>query len=198
MASVGLSASCNGFGDTELAAIEIGAPHDGMSPEDNVMQLFGEMRAPLLHHLTWLNLHMDQAEDAIQETFLRLYQQLKSNSLSRHNLRGWVWRVAHNLGIDMRTAANRQKQSAELDLGQIAGWLVDPGPSPEQTFQQRQCERKIGAAIRQLNERDRKCLRLRVQGHGYRQIASMMGMGKSTVVDTVDRVTVLLRSCCHS
>jgi DNA-binding CsgD family transcriptional regulator len=49
-----------------------------------------------------------------------------------------------------------------------------------------------------LNERDRQCMHLRAQGLGYRQIASVMGVGRSTVADTLDRVTTILRSCSHS
>ena len=166
--------------------------------EDQVMDLFTEMRLPIFRHLVWLHLRTDQAEDVIQETFLRLYQHLSRATFTRQNLRGWVWRVAHNLGVNVRMATSRKENSTELDLDDVSQWLVDPCPNPEQTLQQYQSEQRIATGIEELNERDRQCIHLRAQGLGYRQIASVLGMGRSTVADTLDRVTTFLRSHCHS
>jgi RNA polymerase sigma-70 factor (ECF subfamily) len=173
---------------------EISYPSKSLSTEDQVMDLFTEMRSPVMRHLIWLNLRPDQAEDVVQETFLRLHQHLSRSGLSNQNLRGWIWRVAHNLGIDVRVAANRTENGVELAIDDVSLWLTDGRPNPEQALQQQQHERRMAVGIQRLNARDKQCVHLRAQGLGYRQIASVLGIGRSTVADTMSRVTLLLRS----
>jgi RNA polymerase sigma-70 factor (ECF subfamily) len=173
---------------------EISAPVESESIEDQIMDMFTEMRSPILRHLLWLNLRPDQAEDIVQETFLRLYQHLSRSDFPRHNIRGWIWRVSHNLGVNLRVAANRKERGAELALEDVSSWLADSRPDPEQTLQQVQREQLIAVGIRLLNARDKQCVHLRAQGLGYRQIASVLGIGRSTVADTMSRVTTFLRS----
>ena len=198
MSSVGLSAGGETFGALELGAPQSFAADDTLSVEDQVLLLFEEMRLPIFRHLVWLHLRADQAEDVVQETFLRLYQHLSRSSFERHNLRGWVWRVAHNLGVNLAMATSRKEGGTELDLGEVSEWLADPGPNPEQALEQMQRTERVAAGFESLNERDRQCVHLRAQGLGYRQIASVLGMGRSTVADTLDRITAFLRSHSYS
>jgi len=198
MGRFGLSASGETLGTMELSTPELAAPDEVLSAEDQVLELFTEMRLPIFRHLVWLHLRADQAEDIVQETFLRLFQHLSRVNFPRRNLRGWVWRVAHNLGVNVRIATSRKKNGTELDLGEASELLIDPYPNPEQTLQECQSEQRVAAAIQKLNERDLQCLHLRAQGLGYRQIASVLGVGRSTVADTLDRVTTFLRSYSYS
>lgn len=178
--------------------IGIGSPEEPVPTQLIVMNIFALMRSPLHRHLLWLGLSPDQSEDVIQETFLRFYQQLSTGALPHYNLRGWVWRVAHNLALDLRSAATRKRNGTEMNLDAVSEWLADPGPGPHQIAEWKESRQRVEAGIEQLSERDRQCVHLRVQGLGYRQIASMLGIGRSTVADTLDRVTTFLRSCNHS
>src|SRR5450755_259305 len=60
---------------------------------------FTELREPVCRYLLALGLAAPEAEEVVQETFLRLCQHLDSDR-PRDNLRGWVFRVAHNLARD--------------------------------------------------------------------------------------------------
>jgi RNA polymerase sigma-70 factor, ECF subfamily len=164
MASFSIDARSGNLRDANLPASV-----EADQVEDRILELFTEMRTPVLRHLFWMNLRPDQAEDVLQETFLRLYQHLLREEFSRRNLRGWIWRVAHNLG-----------------------------PNPEQVLQQRQKGERIDGGLQSLTQRDQQCVHLRAQGLGYRQIASVMGIGRSTVADTLNRVTTFLKSYSHS
>ncbi len=198
MASIGLSANVEAFAEREFSSSKSPAHEEALSVEDQVLELFSEMRLPIFRHLLWLHLRADQAEDIVQETFLRLYEQLSQAELTRQNLKGWVWRVAHNLGVNVCVATRRKETGTELDLADVSNWLVDPRPNPEQTFSSHQANARVEARVRELSDRDRQCVHLRAQGFGYRQIASMLGMGRSTVADTLDRVTKFLRGQGHS
>lgn len=198
MSSIGLSAGGETFVALELAAPKSLAPDETVSVEDQVLELFAEMRLPVFRHLIWLHLRADQAEDIVQETFLRLYEHLSRADLARHNLRGWVWRVAHNLGVNLAMATRRKENGTELDLGEVSEWLADPSPNPEQALERLQSAERVAAGFETLNERDRQCVHLRAQGLGYRQIASVLGVGRSTVADTLGRITSFLRSHSYS
>lgn len=178
--------------------IGLGLPEEPVPAHEIVMNMFSIMRSPLYRHLVWMSLTPDEAEDVIQETFLRFYQQLSSGALPQYNLRGWIWRVAHNLAIDLRYASVRKHNGTEMNIDAVSEWLADPSPGPHQIAEWQQSRQRVQAGIEQLSERDRQCVYLRVQGLGYRQIASILGIGRSTVADTLDRVTTFLRSYHYS
>ena len=69
--------------------------------EQEVIQLFDELRNRLLRYLLAFGLPAHESEEVIQEVFLALFQHLRRGR-SRENLRGWVFRVAHNLGLKRR------------------------------------------------------------------------------------------------
>src|SRR5229473_5839650 len=65
--------------------------------------LYRELRKPLLRYLVCLGLSNDEAQDVVQDAFLTLHRHLAAGG-SQENLRGWLFRVAHN------QARNRQKR----------------------------------------------------------------------------------------
>src|SRR5580658_99264 len=79
--------------------------------EQQVIQLFDELRNRLLRYLLALGLPVHEGEEVIQEAFLALFQHLQRGR-SRQNLRGWIFRVAHNLGLKRRLARAREAVNA--------------------------------------------------------------------------------------
>jgi methyl-accepting chemotaxis protein len=79
-----------------------------------------------------------EAEDLVQITFLKLFDQLRKNTEIRE-LRGWLYKVAHNLAIDsLRTRGREESTSTE--------WLDErstPGDSAEQNMIRKQQVRQI-------------------------------------------------------
>ena len=65
--------------------------------------LYRELRKPLLRYLVCLGLSSDEAQDVVQDAFLILHRHLASGG-SQENIRGWLFRVAHN------QARNRQNR----------------------------------------------------------------------------------------
>jgi RNA polymerase sigma-70 factor (ECF subfamily) len=70
-----------------------------LPPDQEVIRLFDELYTPLRRYVIFLGLPPEDAEDAVQETFLRLYKHLGSRR-DRANLRGWLFHVARNLARD--------------------------------------------------------------------------------------------------
>ena len=94
----------------ELAAV-VQKRRAAMTLQDQVAQLFEESRDDVFRYLLSLGLYPPQAQEAAQEVFLRLYTTLKKGE-KIENPRGWIFRVAHNLGLKTRA---RQSSHAPFD-----------------------------------------------------------------------------------
>jgi RNA polymerase sigma-70 factor (ECF subfamily) len=170
---------------TETAAlpISLGASVTDLAenpsgPEATVVALFDELREPLLRYLSTFDLGLPDGEEVLQEAFLSLFQHLQKGK-SRENLRGWMFRVVHNLALKRRYRTRRdfvvQTQAAGEDLA------IDPDPSPEDQLVTSQTQQRLLAVVRALPEQDRKCLSLRAEGLRYREIAVTLDMSLGAV-----------------
>src|SRR5271169_2596972 len=74
--------------------------------ESEVIRLFDQFRNPLLRYALSFGLSLHDGEEVTQEVFLALFRHLQLGR-SRRNLRGWIFRVAHNLGLKQRSANHR-------------------------------------------------------------------------------------------
>jgi RNA polymerase sigma-70 factor (ECF subfamily) len=140
--------------------------------EREVVEQFDLMRDRLLRYLLGFGLTAQDSEEIVQETFLALFQHLQRGR-SRRNLRGWLFRVAHNLGL-----RKRQRMRATEEVGDS---VIDPAPNPEDQCAISQTERRLLAVLRALPEQDRRCLSLRAEGLRYREIAEVLDMSLGAV-----------------
>ena len=96
--------------------------------EEEVVALFDEFRDRLLRYLLSFGLTIPDGEEVIQEVFLSLFQHLQRGG-QRNSLRGWLFRVAHNLALKRRYRTRRDlevlTETRAYDLG------IDPAPNPE-------------------------------------------------------------------
>lgn len=150
--------------------------------EEEVTALFEHFRTRLLRYLFSLGLSLQDGEEVVQEVFLSLFRHLQSEK-SRHNLRGWIFRVAHNQGLKRR----REAGSGSVLLDSAFSHLQDPGPSPEEQvfFQQRQ--KRLLAVLNALPDQDRHCLYLRAEGLPYREIAQVLDISLGGVSQSLAR-----------
>jgi len=154
--------------------------------EQEVIQLFDELRSPLLRYLLGLGLPAHEGEEVIQEVFLALFQHMRRGK-SRHNLRGWVFRVAHNLGLKLRLARAREVTGAAAEQEFLAEAQPDPGENPEEQLLSSQRHKRLQAVLRALPEQDQWCLSLRAEGLRYRDIADVLGMSLASVAASLGR-----------
>jgi len=154
--------------------------------------LFQEMRKPLLRYLVGLGLSTVEAQDIVQDAFLSLHQHLTGDG-PQENIRGWLFRVAHN-------RARNHQQSYARRLGEPLDIALEPisrHASPEQVVLEKEKSRRLERAIRGLTGPERECLMLRAEGLRYREIGEVLGVPTSTVADTVERAIKKLAEKCH-
>src|SRR3984893_5849205 len=166
----------------------VGHERAAMTLQDQVAQLFAEARDDVYRYLLSLGLHPPQAQEAALEVFLRLYVTLKKGE-DIQNPRGWIFRVAHNLGLKIRAKQSTQAPfDAELELK-----LRSPELNPEQSLLERERNMRFHQAIQGLSEQQRRCLLLRLEGLRYPEIGSALGISSSAVGEFLRRAIARLK-----
>jgi len=157
-----------------------------------VTTLYRELRKPLLRYLVCLGLTSDEAQDVVQDAFLSLQRHLASDG-AQENIRGWLFRVAHNQARNRQTSYHRQfGEPLESEMDFLAH-----DATPEQRVLEKEKFRRLAAAIRLLTESERECLLLRAGGLRYREIGEVLGIATSTVADIVERAIRKLAEKCN-
>jgi RNA polymerase sigma-70 factor (ECF subfamily) len=158
---------------------------------DEVMRWFDELRGPLRRYLVCTGASTTDADDAVQESFLRLYQHLEKNG-DRSNLRGWMFQVARNYLRDQRKSARHQRTVQWADAMAREVDPIDPGGSPENCVLNSERSRRLRASTGKLPEQQRECMLLRASGLRYREIAEVLGLNPSSVGSLVQRAVARL------
>jgi RNA polymerase sigma-70 factor (ECF subfamily) len=158
---------------------------------DEAMRWFDELRLPVRRYLICAGAEANDADEAVQETFLRLYQHLAQNR-ELENVRAWVYQVARNYMRDERKSARRQRTVALVDEMDRAGRFADPAGGPEYNASRDERERRLSAAVSRLPAQQRECILLRSSGLRYREIADVMGINTNSVGAMVQRAVAKL------
>jgi RNA polymerase sigma-70 factor (ECF subfamily) len=162
------------------------------SLEEEITGYFDQFHDPLMRYLLSFQFGVQDAEDIIQETFFALFKHLRAEK-PRTNVRGWIFRVAHNLGRKRRGTNQRIQRIAVAD-DQDTQFQLHPGLNPEEELLDTQERRRLLAIVRVLPDRDRQCLVLRAEGFRYREIAEVLGISLGTVAATLERSFKRLRT----
>src|ERR1700685_4441115 len=152
--------------------------------ESEVIQLFDEYRSRLFRYVLSIVLTAGHGEEIVQEVFLALFRHLRQGK-PKNNLRGWIFRVAHNLALKTRMSEQSPPDRAELD--EMVAAEVDPQPNPEQQVASGQRQARLMATVRALPDRDQHCLHLRAEGLRYREIAEILDMSLGAVSISLSR-----------
>jgi RNA polymerase sigma-70 factor (ECF subfamily) len=168
-----------------------GAKAAPMTLTDNVRALFQQLRGPVFRYLLRWTQNAGQAEDLTQETFLRLFRHLQKEG-SLENPKAWLFTVAHNLAIDTNRDEANLTDLDESTWREIERSRPGPQADPEKIILQNERLDRLHVAVLNLTSLQRQCLHLRADGLRYREIADLLGLSISTVVDAVRRATVKL------
>ena len=171
-------------GEAALIAARERTKAEAVSPlEGEVVELFDQLRARLLRYTLNFGLPVEDGEEVVQEVFMSLFQHLQEGK-PRENLRGWIFRVAHNLALKRRTALSSAGAAGAQEMNSR---LADPEPNPEDQLASQQAQQKLLAVFRVLPEADQRCLMLRAEGLRYREISQVLGMSLGAVSISLSR-----------
>jgi RNA polymerase sigma-70 factor, ECF subfamily len=136
-----------------------------------VVTLFDEHGAAVYRFALTLLRHREDAEDVLQETYLKLLAHLQMGR-SDANLRGWLFTVAAHACRDrMRRRGRWLPWSPEHDA------TVGPPALEDEDGRLR----AVRAAMQRLSRRDRLLVALRAQGLSYADISRASGIKAASV-----------------
>jgi RNA polymerase sigma-70 factor (ECF subfamily) len=154
--------------------------------EERITRMYDELYQPIFRYLLCRSASPVDAEDIIQETFLRLYKHLNAGG-REDNIRGWVFRVAHNISINELKRRKQLFSNAPEELPEFEISYADPSPGAEEVLLRREKLSRVHAAISTLSEQQKQCLYLRAEGFRYREIAEILEVTISTVAESLRR-----------
>jgi len=142
---------------------------------DVVARLFERFRVPLLRYLTDLLSRRDEAEDLVQETYLRLMQ---VENVEAGRVRALIFKVATNLAYDRfrqrraRGPHGGDEQLADLPANQ---------PAPDRIVALEQGVEIVKRTLLDLKPRCRQVFLLRTSAElGYDEIGKRLGISRRT------------------
>jgi RNA polymerase sigma-70 factor (ECF subfamily) len=136
------------------------------------------------------------AEDVVQESFLRAYRQL-GRFESRANFGTWLYRIVSNCSVDlMRSKQARHDQvrgdsldqegAMELPAADVAG--------PERIAESAEIQQRVQHALGELSPLERAAFTLRhYEGRSIDEISATLGLGTSAAKHSVFRAVKKLR-----
>ena len=134
------------------------------------------------------------AEDVVQESFLRAYKQL-GRFESRANFGTWIYRITANCCVDlMRSRQARHDQSRGESLEAAETLPPGDGPGPERLAESAEIDRRVQAALGDLSPLERAAFTLRhYEGRSIDEISATLGLGTSAAKHSVFRAVKKLR-----
>jgi RNA polymerase sigma-70 factor (ECF subfamily) len=153
--------------------------------EQEVADLYSEHAVKLLRYAETLTRDTDVGRDAVQEVFLRYFAE-RRYGVRVENPRAWLYRVLHNHLVDRLSRAAMKFEVSAEGVDEMLDGCFDA----EMMLEQAQTAREIAS---RFTPRELDCLRLRVEGFSYQEIAQALGVRPGTVGALLPRVYAKLR-----
>ena len=154
--------------------------------EQRIVQLFDQLHQPVQRYVRWIGLSEADADEVAQETFLRLVEHLRAGRDDEH-LRAWVYRVAHNLTVNLMKSRRLADAVDDHRWNALAETYPDPGLGPEEQLLRRERFTRLAAGLGSLSAQQRECVYLRSEGFKYREIADILAVAVPTVGESLRR-----------
>jgi RNA polymerase sigma-70 factor (ECF subfamily) len=139
--------------------------------------LLTRYEAPLFQFLVGLLRDHHQAEDALQETFVRALERL--DGVAPEGLRGWLFTVAYHEAM----LARRRRKRRPADALPEPGAVPDRAPGPLQHAAARDEAARVRRLLGRLPAAQREVIRRRVyEGQRFREIAEELDCPLNTAL----------------
>ena len=136
------------------------------------------------------------AEDVVQETFLRAYKQLDRYE-ARSSFSTWLFRIASNYSLDLirmrKRHEDKRERGSDEDRDILQTIAVDT-PGPERIAYGTQVRDRVNAALNELSTQERAAFVLRhFEGLSIEEIGASLGTGANATKHSIFRAVQKLR-----
>lgn len=138
------------------------------------------------------------AEDVVQETFLRAYRQL-GRFESRANFGTWLHRIAVNCSIDLIRGRKHQETAHDATDLELVDGALPPGdgrgdPSPERLMLSSEVQARVTQAMDALTAMERAAFVLRhFEGQSIDEISRELGLKANAAKHSIFRAVRKMR-----
>lgn len=141
--------------------------------------------------------NQDDADEVVQETFLRAYRSL-SRFEQRSNFGTWLYRITMNCAIDLKQKRKPEIASVQVaedpEPGEQQVQLASSSPSQEQTMFGTQIREKVTQAMKLLSKTERAAFVMRhLEGRSIEEIASVLGQKPNATKNSIFRAVQKMR-----
>jgi RNA polymerase sigma-70 factor, ECF subfamily len=167
-----------------------------MNDNPGLAELYREHRRRLFGHAWQLTGDVPEAEDVVQETFLRALRSWRSYR-ERGRAGAWLLHILVNVVRERGRRATLYRWRIHPELTVRAGAGLDPGPSPEERLASAEAIRRALGALAGLTAELREVLVLRhFEERSTAEVAEILGLPDATVRSRLKRARdAVLRSC---
>ena len=139
--------------------------------------------------------HQQDAEDVVQETFLRAYRQLTKFD-ERASFGTWLYRIAANCSLDLIRMRKRrsEQQEAPEGTGDPVHMVPDAAPPPDRLALSGEVQRRMEGALDELSEMERAAFVLRhYEGMCIEDISRTLNVQPNAAKHSIFRAVQKLR-----
>src|SRR5580692_5761057 len=185
-----------GLGSVGVARFGASSSHDDQPLagfEELAMPLFD----PLYNFARWLVRNSNDAEDLVQETYLKALRSFASFQPGT-NFRAWMFRILRNTFLSSRSTL-AQRMTVEIDSEDTIPVLPVTSATPESLLIEHLGKNAVQNAIEQLPVIFREVLLLcDVEGASYREISEILSIPVGTVMSRLARARKAVRESLRS
>jgi len=185
-----------GFGRHGMVGFGTSSSHDDKSLpafQDLAMPLFGS----LYNFAHWLTQNRDDAEDLVQETYVKALKGFASFQLGT-NFRAWMFQILKNIFLSSR-ARLEVRMTVPLSSEEVLPVLPTTADTAESILVDRSRHDAVRGAIEQLPIIFREVLLLcDVEEASYREIAETLSIPIGTVMSRLARARKAVRASLRS
>jgi RNA polymerase sigma-70 factor (ECF subfamily) len=134
------------------------------------------------------------AEDVVQETFLRAYTEL-ARFEARAGFGTWLHRIAANCSIDLIRRRPKHVVADQDDQTEpLLARLASPAPGPEREAAGRQMRERIDGVLKELTPLERAAFTLRhLEQRSIEEISSVLGQNSEATRHSIFRAVAKMR-----
>lgn len=147
---------------------------------ETIEELFAALEAPLLGYALRYAGDRAQAEDVVQEAFMKLHAQFESVAKPRP----WLYRTVHNLALNQRRAAGKTVSLEKFseDENSATADTADSALLPDEQMLRLEGIGLVRISLETLDERSRELVKLKFNDElSYKEIAARTGLTAGNV-----------------
>ncbi len=169
-----------------------------MAEDFNINQIFNEYKHRVYRLLLSITRNEKDAEDAMQNTFLKIFKNLKYFK-NKSRLSTWIYKIAYNEGLmSLRKRRSQFRLSGNLkasrDTG-TSGLFVNWARLPDEQLLDKELKERIDNAVRHMAIQYRLALLLNeVEGFSLKESAAVLGLKINSLKTRLHRARMIIKS----